>query len=106
MTLFTHDGGLMAIAGNAPVSLAAHTDAMEILADKSITVTSTNNSILVEAQQKIVLQAGQSAITLEGGNITFACPGVFSVKGASHPFSSGGSDAAVLGAEIVNLVVA
>ncbi len=97
MTLFTHDGGLMAIAGNAPVSLAAHTDAMEILADKSITVTSTNNSILVEAQQKIVLQAGQSAITLEVGNITFACPGVFSVKGASHPFGSGGSDAAVLG---------
>jgi uncharacterized protein (DUF2345 family) len=37
-------------------------DAMEILADQSINVTSTNNAILVEAQQKIVLQAGQSAI--------------------------------------------
>jgi type VI secretion system secreted protein VgrG len=31
-----------------------------------------------------VLQAGQSAITLEGGDITFACPGKFSVKGGKH----------------------
>jgi type VI secretion system secreted protein VgrG len=97
-TLFTHDGGMHVIAANAPVSIAAHTDAMEVFADQSINVTSTNNAILVEAQQKIVLQAGQSAIVLDGGNITFTCPGTFSVKGATHPFSGGGSDAAVLGA--------
>jgi type VI secretion system secreted protein VgrG len=97
-TLFTHDGGMMAIAANAPVSLAAHTDALEILADQSVNVTSTHNAILVEAQQKIVLQAGQSAIVLDGGNITFTCPGKFSVKGASHPFGGGGSDSAMLNA--------
>jgi type VI secretion system secreted protein VgrG len=97
-TLFTHDGGMHIIAANAPVSLAAHTDAMEVFADQSINVTSTNNAILVEAQQKIVLQAGQSAIVLEGGNITFTCPGSFSVKGVAHQFSGGGSDAASLGA--------
>ncbi len=96
-TLFTHDGGMHVIAANAPVSLAAHTDAMEILADKSVNVTSTNNAILVEAQQKIVLQAGQSAIVLEGGNITFTCPGTFSVKGVAHQFSGGARDVAVLG---------
>lgn len=96
-TLFTHDGGMHVIAANAPVSLAAHTDALEILADKSINITSSQNGILVEAQQKIVLQAGQSAITLEGGNITLTCPGKFSVKGANHPFGSGGSDSAMLG---------
>jgi uncharacterized protein (DUF2345 family) len=95
-TLFTHDGGMHIIAANAPVSLAAHTDAMEVFADQSINVTSTNNAILVEAQQKIVLQAGQSAIVLEGGNITFTCPGSFSVKGAAHQFSGGGSDSAML----------
>mgnify|MGYP002336230549 CR=1 FL=1 len=36
-----------------------------------------------------MLQAGQSSITLEGGNITFACPGKFTVKGAQHPFEKG-----------------
>ena len=61
-----------------------------------MTITSTDGSIIIEANQKITLQAGQSAITLEGGNITFTCPGKFSVKGAAHPFQSGGRDAAVL----------
>jgi type VI secretion system secreted protein VgrG len=86
------------IAANAPVSLAAHTDAMEVFADQSINVTSTNNAILVEAQQKIVLQAGQSAIMLDGGNITFTCPGTFSVKGVAHQFSGGARDAANIAA--------
>lgn len=95
-TLFTHDGGIRVIAANAPVSLAAHTDALELLADQAVTVTSTNGSILIEAQQKITLQAGQSSIALDGGNITFTCPGKFSVKGSSHPFGTGGSDSAML----------
>lgn len=88
-TLFTHAGGIQAFAGNGPVSLQAHTEKLEILADKAITVISVNDSIDIKANQKIVLQAGQSSVTLEGGNITFACPGLFSVKGATHPFSAG-----------------
>ena len=86
---FTHGGGIQAIAGNGPVSLQAHTDQLEILADKSITVISVNDSIEIKAKEKIVLQAGQSSITLEGGNITFACPGSFTVKGGQHIFHSG-----------------
>ncbi|MEO6590479.1 MAG: DUF2345 domain-containing protein, partial [Pyrinomonadaceae bacterium] len=43
---------------------------------------------------KIVLKAGQTSITLEGGNITFACPGTFSVKGSSHAFAGGASSPA------------
>ncbi|MFY0104386.1 DUF2345 domain-containing protein, partial [Acinetobacter baumannii] len=35
-TLFAHDGGIQAFAGNGPVSLQAHTDALEILADKDV----------------------------------------------------------------------
>jgi type VI secretion system secreted protein VgrG len=87
--LFTHSGGIQAIAANGPVSLQAHTDQLEILADDSITVISVNDSIEIKAKQKIVLQAGQSAITLEDGNITFACPGKFTVKGSQHSFDSG-----------------
>jgi type VI secretion system secreted protein VgrG len=88
-SLFTHSGGIQAIAGNGPVSLQAHTDGLEILADKEITVISVNDCIEIKAKQKIVLQAGQSAITLEGGDITFACPGKFSVKGSKHLFDKG-----------------
>ena len=93
---FTHSGGIQAIAGNGPVSLQAHTDQLEILADKEITVISVNDCIEIKAKQKIVLQAGQSAITLEGGDITFACPGKFTVKGGKHLFDGGGNKAANL----------
>jgi type VI secretion system secreted protein VgrG len=87
--LFTHNGGIQAIAGNGPVSLQAHTDQLEILADKEITVVSVNDVIEIKASQKIVLQAGQSSVTLEGGDITFACPGNFTVKGGQHVFDGG-----------------
>ncbi|QNA99212.1 type VI secretion system Vgr family protein [Massilia sp. Se16.2.3] len=93
-SLFTHAGGIQAIAANGPVSLQAHTDGLEILADKEITVISVNDCIEIKAKEKIVLQAGQSAITLEGGDITFACPGKFSVKGGKHLFDQGAKQSA------------
>jgi type VI secretion system secreted protein VgrG len=88
-SFFTHSGGIQAIAANGPVSLQAHTDQLEILADKEITVISVNDCIEIKAKEKIVLQAGESSITLEGGDITFACPGTFSVKGGKHVFDKG-----------------
>ncbi|RZA30504.1 MAG: type VI secretion system tip protein VgrG, partial [Lysobacteraceae bacterium] len=95
-SLFTHSGGIQAIAANGPVSLQAHTDGLEILADKEITVISVNDCIEIMAKEKIVLQAGESSITLEGGDITFACPGTFSVKGGQHVFDKGGRQTANL----------
>ena len=95
-TLYTHEGGLEAVAANGPLSLQAHTDELEMLADKEITVVSVNDSISINAKTKIVLKAGQTSITLEGANITFACPGKFSVKGAAHFLDGGASSAAVL----------
>jgi type VI secretion system secreted protein VgrG len=80
-------------AGNGALSLQAHTDQLEILADKAITVISVNDCIEIKAKEKIVVQAGQSAITLEGGNITFACPGNFTVKGGQHLFDGGSKKA-------------
>ncbi|MEF2269916.1 type VI secretion system tip protein TssI/VgrG [Janthinobacterium sp. LS2A] len=94
--LFTHTGGIQAIAANGPVSLQAHTGQLEILADKAITVLSVNDCIDIKANQKITLQAGQSSITLEGGNITFTCPGNFTVKGGQHVLNGAASAAGVL----------
>jgi type VI secretion system secreted protein VgrG len=93
---FAHGGGIQAIAGNGPVSLQAHTDQLEILADGAVTVISVNDSVEIKAKEKIVLQAGQAAVTLEGGDITFACPGKFSVKGGQHLFEGGADKAAEL----------
>ncbi|MDB5802345.1 MAG: type secretion system tip protein VgrG, partial [Rhodocyclales bacterium] len=95
-SLYTHAGGIKAIAANSPLSIQAHDGPMEILADKSVSVTSSNDSISVLADSKIVVQAGQSSITLEGSNITFACPGNFTVKGGGHNLAAGASAPAAL----------
>jgi type VI secretion system secreted protein VgrG len=83
---FSHSGGIKSIAAAGSQTIQAHTDAMEILADQSVTVTSSNDEIHILAKEKIVLQAGQSSVTLEGSNITFACLGTFSVKGSGNAF--------------------
>ncbi len=89
--LYAHDGPIRTIAANGPVTLQAHTGQLELLADQSVTVTATDERIDVLASQKIVLQAGQTRVTLEGGDVTFECPGMFTVKAAQHPFRGGAS---------------
>jgi len=93
---FTHSGGIQAFAGNGAVSLQAHTDQLEIIADKEVVAMSVTEVITIAAKTKIVVQAGQSSITLEGGNITFACPGKFTAKGAKHIFDGGANSKAAL----------
>ncbi len=93
---FSHAGGIKSIAQAGTHTLQANTDQLEILADQSFTVTSSNDEIHILAKEKIVLQAGQSSVTLEGGNITFACPGTFSVKGSGNAFMGPGSSPASL----------
>jgi type VI secretion system secreted protein VgrG len=78
--------------------LRAHTDELQILADKDVTVISVNDEIRISASTKIELIAGQSSITLEGANIEFKTPGAFTVKGSGHAFMGGASGAAGLAA--------
>ncbi|MGE8656391.1 MAG: type VI secretion system Vgr family protein [Achromobacter sp.] len=95
-SLFVQDGGLRAIAANAPVSIHAHTDMLEMLAGQDITVTSTTDSIEILANTRITLQAAGGAIVMDGADIVFKGPGMFSVKGASHNLIGPASDAAAL----------
>ena len=64
-------------AGNGPVSLQAHTDALRIDADQTLKILSVNDAIHITAQDRIVLTAGDSQIELNGANITFRTPGDF-----------------------------
>lgn len=90
-SLYTHAGGIKAITANGGLSLRAHTDAQQIWADQGITVQSTTDEIRIQASDSITLSAGQSAILIKGGDITFTCPGSWTVKGATHDWGSGGS---------------
>ncbi|HZE91450.1 MAG TPA: type VI secretion system Vgr family protein, partial [Rhizobacter sp.] len=90
-SLYTHQGEFQAIAANGNLSLRAHTDQMEILADKDITVVSVNDEITITASQRIEMVGGDSKVVLNGANIDFVTSGVFSVKAAQHNWAGGSS---------------
>ncbi|MDE2592635.1 MAG: DUF2345 domain-containing protein, partial [Burkholderiales bacterium] len=87
---------IKAITANGGLSLRAHTDAQQIWADQGITVQSTTDEIRIQAKDSITLSAGQSAIVIKGGDITFTCPGNWTVKGATHEWGAGGGGGASL----------
>lgn len=95
-SLYTHAGGIKGIAANGPLSLRAHTDSQQIWSDKDLTVQSTTDEIRIQASDSITLTAGQSQIVIKGGDITFTCPGKWTVKGAGHAWGGGGAGSVAL----------
>ena len=95
-SLYTHQGELQTIAANGDLSLRAHTDQLEILADKDITIISVNDEITITASQRIEMVGGDSKVVLDGSNIDFVTPGTFTVKAATHDWAGGANGAAVL----------
>ncbi|MFG6467031.1 DUF2345 domain-containing protein, partial [Roseateles sp. BYS87W] len=95
-SLYAHNGQLQAKAAAGPVSLQAHTDALELLADQSLQILSVNDEIHIQAKDRIELVGADSAIVLQGGNIEIKTPGTFEVKTSSHEFLGGGTQAAEL----------
>ncbi len=95
VSLFAQRNGIRAIAEGGPVTIQAHTDALSVLADKAVTVTSSADSVEILAQQNIVLHGGDSMIRLEGNAITFETTKL-DVKGAGHPLIGPGGQAAEL----------
>ncbi len=87
--LYSHKGPLKIISENGPVSLQANGGPLELLADQAITATSSEGKVSVLAKEKITLQSGQTEIVLDGANITFRCPGTFTVKGSIKSLEPG-----------------
>ncbi|WP_080762167.1 type VI secretion system Vgr family protein [Chromobacterium violaceum] len=75
------------IAAKGKVQIQAQSDAMEITADKDVTITSCKDRIEVKAKKEILLTAGGAYFRIADGNIEVHAPGTVSVKGASHDLS-------------------
>jgi type VI secretion system secreted protein VgrG len=96
VSLYAHDGGAQAIAAAGPLSVRAHTGTQSLLAEQGITLTSSASEIHLQAAQRITIMAGQSQVELNGTDITFTCPGTFTMKAASHDWEGGGGAGAEL----------
>lgn len=86
IVVFAHELGMKLVAAAGKVQLQAQTGAMEITARNALTVTSSDDEILISAKKKITLQCGGSFITLEPGEITSGTSGGFKVKSADFDY--------------------
>ncbi|HDS1559658.1 TPA: type VI secretion system tip protein VgrG [Stenotrophomonas maltophilia] len=78
---------LVAVAGNGMVDVQAQADAIHVQARQSLRASSAQGVVEVEAGKVVhIATSGGAIITLEGGNITFACPGVITVHAGTKSF--------------------
>jgi type VI secretion system secreted protein VgrG len=67
---FAHDGDIRNIANKGKVVLQAQHNSMELTADDSLTMTSTEDGIVFEAKDYIMLRSGQSFLKVTEQDIT------------------------------------
>ena len=85
-SLCAHKLGLKFIAAKGKVLMAALTDGMDLFAQKQLRVASESADVEVSAKTKLTLNCCGASVVLEGGNITFHCPGAYTIKAASFTF--------------------
>ncbi|MBT2865900.1 type VI secretion system tip protein VgrG [Chromobacterium violaceum] len=82
---------LKLIAAKGKVQVQAQSDAMELTADKDVTITSVKQKIHLNGKQEILLTSGGAYVRIKDGKIELHAPGTVSFKGASHDWSGGTS---------------
>ncbi|WP_244893900.1 type VI secretion system Vgr family protein, partial [Chromobacterium violaceum] len=82
---------LKLIAAKGKVQVQAQSDAMELTADKDVTITSGKQKIHLNGKQEILLTSGGAYVRIKDGKIELHAPGTVSFKGASHDWSGGTS---------------
>ena len=79
--------GLSLMAGAGDVDIQAQASTLQIAALNELKIQSQSAAINWAAAKKITLAtAGGASITIEGGNLTFLCPGTITVKAGSKSF--------------------
>ncbi|ELM8707434.1 type VI secretion system tip protein VgrG [Escherichia coli] len=80
LSMFVRKAGIKLFANKGAVSVQAQNDLMELLAQKSIEITSTEDEIKITAKKKITLNGGGSYIRLDACGIEAGTPGEYNVK--------------------------
>ncbi|MBB7166084.1 type VI secretion system tip protein VgrG [Escherichia coli] len=80
LSVFVRKAGIKLFANKGAVSVQAQNDLMELLAQKSIEITSTEDEIKITAKKKITLNGGGSYIRLDACGIEAGTPREYNVK--------------------------
>ncbi|HDW2415324.1 TPA: type VI secretion system tip protein VgrG [Escherichia coli] len=80
LSVFVRKAGIKLFANKGAISVQAQNDLMELLAQKSIVITSTEDEIKITTKKKITLNGGGSYIRLDACGIEAGTPGEYNVK--------------------------
>ncbi|MGF6789239.1 DUF2345 domain-containing protein [Paraburkholderia sp. 35.1] len=86
ISLCAHRLGINLTAAKGKFTASALTDGMDLFAQKQLRVASESADVQVSAKSKITLNCGGASVVMEGGNITFHCPGAYTIKAGSFTF--------------------
>ncbi|EEY8553550.1 type VI secretion system tip protein VgrG [Escherichia coli] len=80
ISLFARDAGMQLFAGDGKVDIQAQGDELNLSSLRDMTVSSTENSISINAAKELILNCNGAYIKLSGGNIELGCPGNILLK--------------------------
>ncbi|MFM0649878.1 DUF2345 domain-containing protein, partial [Paraburkholderia bryophila] len=69
------------------VEIQAHSDNIELTAQKTLKLLSATEKIEAAAKQEILLTSGGAYIRVKDGNIEIHAPGKIDIKGSQHSFN-------------------
>jgi type VI secretion system secreted protein VgrG len=87
ISLFVQNAGMKLFAAKGKVEVQAHSDNIELTAQKTVKVVSATENIEAAAKQEILLTSGGAYIRIKDGNIEIHAPGKIDIKGAQHSFA-------------------
>jgi uncharacterized protein involved in type VI secretion and phage assembly len=80
--------GIKLYAGQGDVDMQAQSDQLNLAAKELVRLISANSHVDLAAAKSIELYtSGGASLKIEGGNITFACPGTLSIKASNKSFT-------------------
>ncbi|MBN6151539.1 type VI secretion system tip protein VgrG [Xanthomonas sp. AmX2] len=83
----TQANSLSLVSGEGELDVQAQSDEVRVQAKQGLKVVSANAEVELAAGKTVHLAvAGGASVTIEGGNITFACPGTITVHASKKSF--------------------
>jgi type VI secretion system secreted protein VgrG len=87
ISLFVQNAGMKLFAAQGKVEVQAHSDNIELIAQKTVKAMSATENIEAAAKQEILLTSGGAYIRIKDGGIEIHAPGKIDIKGAQHSFA-------------------
>ncbi|QNY13026.1 type VI secretion system tip protein VgrG [Acinetobacter seifertii] len=91
ISLFAAQSGLKAVAAQGKVEIQAQADALDVLSKLGITISSTDDKVIISSPKEVKITGGSSQITLNGSGIFPKTGGKFQVNAGQHLFMGGAS---------------